>query len=94
MIKITADRRRGSPAREVVWTTQRPVPRKAAPEDIMSKGDTVSLNCSNGKQYFRHRSAFSLWDQDKDLQLKCKSVSIVKILNENQQILEIFIKVT
>ncbi len=36
-IKITADRQRGRPARDLQWTTKPPPTRRRGPEDIMTK---------------------------------------------------------
>lgn len=41
-IKLTADRQRNRPAREIHWTTKPPPAKRRGPEDIMSKGEKIS----------------------------------------------------
>jgi hypothetical protein len=41
-IRITADKKRGRPSRELIWTTKAPGTRKRGPEDIMSKPERIS----------------------------------------------------
>jgi hypothetical protein len=41
-IRITADRKRDRPSRDLTWTTKAPESRKRGPEDIMSKPEKIS----------------------------------------------------
>lgn len=41
-IRITADKKRDRPSRDLTWTTKAPESRKRAPEDIMSKPEKIS----------------------------------------------------
>jgi hypothetical protein len=41
-IRITADKKRDRPSREITWTTKAPATRKRGPEDIMSKPEKIS----------------------------------------------------
>ena len=48
-VKITADRKRGRPPKEVQWTTKTPGTRRRGPEDIMTKGQSLSAEAKAAK---------------------------------------------
>jgi len=54
-VKITADRKRKRPAKEVTWTTHPPPPTRAPAQDIMTKRRRISneaLAAETEKDFF------------------------------------------
>jgi hypothetical protein len=82
-VKVTADRKRGRPARTLKWTTRVPATRKRGPEDIMTKAEGLSAEALAADSVMDLWSLF-ITDEILDQVVQYTNVKIGEDLERNQ----------